>query len=103
MIHGARNAADQSLKNAERKTAEYEAKLRDARAVVYKEQEDTRKKWLGDQTEQLARAKADADARVGAAKKEIASEAAAARVNLEQTSSTLADQIATAVLTRRAG
>lgn len=103
LTHGARRAADQSLKNAERKTAEYEIKLRDARAVVYKEQEETRKQWLADQTEQLARAKSDAGVRVDAAKKEIASEAAAARVSLEQTSSTLADQIATAVLSRRAG
>jgi F-type H+-transporting ATPase subunit b len=103
LTHGARHAAEHSLKNAERKTAEYEAKLRDARAVVYKEQEDTRKQWLRDQGDQIARAKADSAVRVDAAKKEIASEAAAARVNLEQTSSTLADQIATAVLTRRAG
>jgi F-type H+-transporting ATPase subunit b len=103
MTHGARNAAEHSLKNAERKTAEYEVKLRDAKAVVYKEQEETRKQWLTDQTEQVARAKADGGVRVEAAKKEIASEVAAARVNLEQTSSTLADQIATTVLTRRAG
>ncbi len=103
MTHGARHAADESLKKAERKTVEYEAKLRDAKAVVYKEQEETRKKWLTDQSEQVARAKADSETRVGAARKEIASEAAAARVGLEQTSSTLADQIANSLLTRRAG
>lgn len=102
MTHGARHAAEKSLKNAEQKTAEYEAKLRDAKSVVYKEQEETRKQWLTDQTDQIGRAKADAEGRVSAAKKEIASEAAAARVNLEQTSVALADQIATAVLTRRA-
>ena len=39
---GARKAAEASLAAADRKTAEYEAKLRDARAEVYREQEDTR-------------------------------------------------------------
>ncbi|MEI9814139.1 MAG: ATP synthase F0 subunit B [Acidobacteriota bacterium] len=103
MTHGARHSADQSLKNAERKTAEYEAKLRDAKSVVYKEQEETRKQWLTDQTEQVARAKSDADVRVAAAKKEIATEVVTARATLEQTTQALADQIATTVLMRRAG
>jgi F0F1-type ATP synthase membrane subunit b/b' len=101
MTHGARHAADASLKNAERKTLEYEAKLRDAKAVVYKEQEDTRKKWLSDQAQQLESAKASSTASVAAAKKEIASEAAVARTTLEQTSAALADQIATSLLAGR--
>ena len=101
LTHGARKAAEQSLANAERKTAEYEAQFRDAKAVVYKEQEETRKKWLTDQTEQMVKAKADADARLAAAKKEIVIEAAAAKVDLEQTSQTLADQIATQLLSGR--
>jgi F-type H+-transporting ATPase subunit b len=101
LTHGARKAAEHSLANAERKTAEYEAQFRDAKAVVYKEQEETRKKWLTDQTEQMAKAKADADARLAAAKKEIVIEAAAAKLDLEQSSQALADQIATQLLSGR--
>ena len=101
LTHGARKAAEQSLASAERKTAEYEAQFRDAKAVVYKEQEETRKQWLTDQGEQMGRAKADADARLAAAKKDITSEAAAARVELQQSSQTLADQIANSLLAGR--
>jgi len=100
---GARKAADQSLAAAEAKAEEYEGKLRDARAVVYKEQEDTRRRWLEDQTAQVAQSRVSAEAAVRKAKEELASEAAAARDSLAATSSTLADQIATALLTGRAG
>jgi F-type H+-transporting ATPase subunit b len=101
LTDGARKTAEQALANAERKTAEYEAQFRDAKAVVYKEQEETRKKWLTDQAEQMVKAKADADAKLAAAKKEIAADAAAAKVELAQTSQTLADQIATSLLSGR--
>lgn len=102
LTHGARKAAEQSLANAERKTTDYEAKLRDAKSVVYKEQEDTRKVWMTDQGEQVARAKADAQTRVAAARTAIVGDATAARAELEQTTQALAEQIATSLLTRRA-
>ena len=102
LTHGARKAAEVSLSNAERKTQEYEAQFRDAKSVVYKEQEETRRVWLTDQTEQMARAKADADAQLVVAKKEIAADVIAARATLEQSSQTLADQIATSLLSGRA-
>src|ERR1700689_4159412 len=100
---GARQAAQTSLAAAERKTAEYEAKLRDARAEVYQEQEKIRAGWLADQNAQLTKARESAEAAVKQARFEIASEAAAARQNLLETSSTLGDQIATMVLAKRAG
>jgi F-type H+-transporting ATPase subunit b len=102
LTHGARKAAEQSLANAERKTAEYEAQFRDAKAVVYKEQEETRRKWLEDQAAQMARAKTDSEAQVSLARKEILAEASSARATLERTSEVLAEEIATSLLTRRA-
>jgi F-type H+-transporting ATPase subunit b len=102
LTHGARHAAEASLANAERKTADYEAKLREAKAAVYKEQEDTRKTWLSDQSAQVGRAKADAQTRVAAAKTAITTETGAARTELEQTTQALAEQIATSLVTRRA-
>ena len=77
---GARRAAEQSLEAAERKAQEYEAKFRDARAEVYREQEETRRVWIEDQAKQIA----------------------AAKQVLVETSAALADTIATAVLARRA-
>lgn len=101
LTHGARKAAEQSLANAERKTAEYEAQFRDAKSVVYKEQEETRKKWLTDQAEHLVKAKADADAKLVTARKEIVADVAAAKAELAQNAQTLADQIATSLLAGR--
>jgi F-type H+-transporting ATPase subunit b len=103
LTEGARKAADQSLAAAERKAQEYEAKLREARAEVYRQQEETRRKWLEDQSAQIAEAHARMAAAVRQAKEQISSEAAAAQQVLLESSSALADQIATAVLARRAG
>ena len=103
LTEGARKAADQSLASAEAKAQEYEGKLRAARAAVYKEQEETRRRWLDDQIEQLAQSRSSAEAAIRKAKNELAAEAAAARTALAATSSALADQIATSLLAGRAG
>src|ERR1700691_3440123 len=58
---GARQTAQKSLVAGARKTVEYEAKLRDARAEVYQEQEKIRTGWLEDQAAQLAKARARAE------------------------------------------
>jgi F-type H+-transporting ATPase subunit b len=101
LTEGARRAAEASHAAADRKTAEYEAQFRDARAEVYREQEEIRRRWLAEHAAQVADAKAKAEASIAQAKFEIASEAAGARQNLLGTSEELADQIATAVLVRR--
>jgi len=95
---GARKIAEQALANAERKTAEYEAQFRDAKAVVYKEQEETRKQWLADQAEQMASAKAAADAQAAQARKDIAADVVAAKAELAQNTQALAEQIANTLL-----
>src|ERR1700689_2603517 len=65
---GARRAAEASLAAAHRKATEYETQLRDARAVVYKEQEETRRGWLADQAAQVAAARSSAEDTVAKAK-----------------------------------
>jgi len=99
---GARKAAEQSLAAADKKTQEYEAKLREARAEVYKEQEDTRRRWIEEQASQVAQARERNAAAAQRARQEIAAEAAAARQSLTEASAALADEIATAVLAGRA-
>jgi F-type H+-transporting ATPase subunit b len=100
---GARNSADKSLAEADRKSRELEDKLREARTQIYKEQEEMRRGWLEDQATQLATARTNGEAAVKSARESLASEAAAARKQLMDTSGLLADQIAASVLARRAG
>jgi F-type H+-transporting ATPase subunit b len=102
LTEGARQAAEKSLTAAEQKTQEYEAKFREARSLVYKDQEETRRQWLEDQAAQTAKARADAENTVRAAREGIAAEMAAARQNLLASTEELADQIALAITGRRA-
>jgi F-type H+-transporting ATPase subunit b len=98
---GARRAADESLAAAERKAQDYEAKFRDAKAVVYREQEETRRVWLEDQAKQIAAGQARSAEAMAAADRKLAEETAAAKQNLVETSAALADRIANTVLARR--
>jgi F-type H+-transporting ATPase subunit b len=102
LTEGARKAAEGSLAAAERKAQEYEAKLRDARSLVYKDQEETRRLWLEEQATLIAKARADSENTVKDARFAIASEAASARQSLLATSEELAERIAVAVVGRRA-
>lgn len=101
LTKGARKAADESLATAERKAQDYEAKFREARSEVYREQEETRTVWLDDQAKQIAAAHARMAEAMSAADKRLAGETAAAKQNLVETSAALADRIATTVLARR--
>jgi F-type H+-transporting ATPase subunit b len=102
LTKGARKAAEQSVAAANKKTEEYEAKLREARAEVYKAQEEIRRRWIEDQASQVAQAREWNAAAVRKAREEIVAEAAAARLSLTESSGALADEIATAVLAGRA-
>src|ERR1700681_2692339 len=101
LTEGARRAAEKSLANADRKQQEYEAKFREARAEVYRAQEETRKQWLEDQSGQGAQARERSESAIRAAREQIAAEAAAARQTLGESSGVLADQIANAILARK--
>jgi F-type H+-transporting ATPase subunit b len=102
LTKGARQAAEQSLAAADKKTQEYEAKLREARAEVYKGQEEIRRRWIEDQASEVAQARERNAAAVRKAREEISAEAVAARRSLTESSGALADEIATAVLAGRA-
>ena len=99
---GTRLAADRSLRDAEQRVQEYDAKLREARAELYREQEATRAQWLADQASQITGARQRTGTAVAEAKEQMAAEVVAARQSLIESSGTLADQIATAVLGGRA-
>jgi hypothetical protein len=102
LTEGARKIAENSLAAASRKADEYEAKLRDARGAVYKQQEEIRKRWLDEQSQQVAEARARSEATVKAAREAIAVDATAARKSLQETSAAVADHIVVTVLGQRA-
>ena len=102
LTKGARKTARHSLEEADRKTSDFEGKLRDARNEVYKEQEEMRKQWLADQAGQVASAREMAAVKIQKNKAEITTDVAAARASLGDQASALADQITSAVLQRRA-
>ena len=102
LTEGAREMAQASLEAASRKAEEYEAKLREARAAVYKQQEEIRKRWLEKQTTQLTQARALSDTAVKTAREALAQDAAAAQKSLQESSAAIADQIVATVLGKKA-
>jgi len=102
LTEGARKTAEDSLAAATRKADEYEAKLREARAAVYKQQEEIRKRRLDEQAQQVAEARIRSESTVKSAREAIAQDVAAARKSLQDTSTVVADQIVVTVLGKRA-
>ena len=101
LTDGARAGAEARMKLAEERAAEYEAKLRQARADVLKEQEEARKQWLADQATQLKQAKAKSDEMIARNREEIHAEAEKAQWDLAGQAETLAEDIAQTILRRR--
>ncbi len=98
---GARKAAEESLAAAGRKAEDYEAKFRDARSEVYRDQEETRHVWLEDQAKQIADGQSRTAESLTAARSRLEAETATAKQSLVETSAVMADKIATTILARR--
>ena len=83
---------------AEARTAEYEQKLREARAAVFRAQEAKRQAALQARTAALNEARSKAQAQVQAAKKDIESDRATAQAALPSDAAALAQEIVKRVL-----
>ena len=83
---------------AEARTAEYEQKLREARAAVFRAQEAKRQVVLQARTNALNEARSKAQAQVLAAKKDIENDRAAAEAALPADAAALAQEIVRRVL-----
>jgi F-type H+-transporting ATPase subunit b len=99
---GARKLAEQSLERASAKAAEYEAAMREARADIYRQQEQVHRNLQEQAAAQIEEARKKSAAAVGKAKQQLSEDAAAARLSLKGESEQLAAQIADAVLRRSA-
>jgi F-type H+-transporting ATPase subunit b len=99
---GARRKAEEMLRLADSKAAEFDRALADARAGLYREQEAQRKRLVDDQADQVRGARARVEKQVASARADIEKQAAEARVSLGASSQALADEIARNILGRGA-
>jgi F0F1-type ATP synthase membrane subunit b/b' len=99
---GVRELAQHAFEAAEKKSSEFEHALHIARAELHQEHEALRRQWSEEQAQAIAKARAEADTRVQAAKQQIAQEAARAEADLDARIETFSRQIEDTVLVRRA-
>ncbi len=95
---GAIEQARASISAAEAKTAEYEDRLRRARADIFAAREKRLKQWSTERDRALAEARAATAEKVKAGKAEIDQSVAAARRQIEGVSAELSEQILRAVM-----
>ena len=98
---GMRESAEALLAKADEQTKSIEAKLRATREEIYQEQEESRRRWVSEQTQHLEEARQQARELVHQSKVQLENETAAAKRDLAATADSLADQIARSLLERR--
>jgi len=100
---GALEDAQKAIAQAEARAAEYAAKLREARAEVYKVREQRVKQWNAEREAALDAARKASGLRVNQSRAELEAEAVAARKVIQASAADLANQVVLAVLPLAAG
>lgn len=95
---GAIEKSKADIATADARTSEYEQKLREARAVVFRAQEGKRQAALQARSTAVAAARTKAQAQIQASKADIESDRAAAEKRLQGDAATLAQEIIRRVL-----
>jgi F-type H+-transporting ATPase subunit b len=95
---GAIERAQAAIAAADTKTQEYEAKLRAARAEIFRQRELRVQEWTAKRDNALASARHAAQERVKAAREAVEAEEANARRQIEASADQLASQILRAIL-----
>ena len=95
---GAREEAEASRAAVQEKLRTYNETLRKARGEMFSEQEVARRKVLEERQTAVSAARVAAQTELQAAKATLAAEVATVRAQLEQSSSSMADEIADAIL-----
>jgi F-type H+-transporting ATPase subunit b len=103
ITQGAMEDAQKAIERAEARAADYAAKLRQARADVYKIREQRAKQWNAEREAALDSARKAAHAKVSQARTELDAEAATARLAIQASAGDLASQAVRAVLPLAAG
>jgi len=95
---GAVERARADIGAADHRTSEYEQRLREARAAVFRAQEQRRQAAIEKRSQSVSEARQKAQAQVAAAKRDIESDRAAAEAGLQKESASLAEEIVRRVL-----
>ena len=103
LTEGAVEEARKAIEQAEARTADYEEKLRMARADAFKIREQRIRQWNAEREAALEKARHAASGRVSDARSVIDTETAAARSVIEASAADLAQQAVRAILPAAAG
>ncbi len=95
---GAIEQARAQIAAAEARTAEYEQRVREARAQIYKYLEARRQQILEERNAALAQARKQAEQMIAQARAALEKDAVAAKAVLDQQATMLADQIIATIL-----
>jgi len=98
LTEGAIERAQQEIATAEKRTAEYEQRVRDARSQIYKTQQANRQRVMEERNTALAESRQRVGEMVKKARAVLEAETAGAKSTLEQQASVLADQVIATVL-----
>jgi F-type H+-transporting ATPase subunit b len=98
MTAGAKERAHAAIAAADAKSQEYEAKLRAARAEIFKAREQRMQQWNAQREKAIESARLAAHERIQAARQSIEAEADLARQRVESLADQLAGQILQAIL-----
>jgi F-type H+-transporting ATPase subunit b len=95
---GAIQQAKAAIASAEQRTAEYEQKLREARAQIYAVQESYRNRIMQRRAEAIAETRKQSDEMIKSARREVEQEKMTAKAGLQKQAEILADQIIESIL-----
>jgi F-type H+-transporting ATPase subunit b len=98
LTEGAMERAQQEIATAEKRTAEYELRVREARSQIYKTQQANRQRVMEERNTALAEARKNAGEMVKKARAVLEVETKGAKGSLEQQANVLADQVIATVL-----
>jgi F-type H+-transporting ATPase subunit b len=98
LTEGAMERAQQEIVTAETRTAEYEQRVREARAQIYKSQQANRQGIMDERNAALAEARKQAGEMAKMARTSLASTVASSKVALREQADALADQVIETVL-----
>ena len=98
LTEGAIERAQQEIAAAEARTAEYEQRVREARAQIYKAQQANRQRIMDERNAALAEARKQAGETVKKARNVLEKDMLDARTVLEQQANVLADRVIETIL-----
>jgi F-type H+-transporting ATPase subunit b len=98
LTEGAMERAQQEIAIAEKRTAEYEQRVREARSQIYKAQQANRQRVMEERNAALAEARKSAGEMVKKARAVLEKDVLSAKAALEQQAIVLADEVIVTVL-----